>query len=59
MQTIKRNYYIIALTLMFFSTAVNLIWREKDWPEYFTMCSFFVLLILTIAIKKDNAKDKK
>jgi|APAga8741244001_1050109.scaffolds.fasta_scaffold00127_33 cell division protein FtsW (lipid II flippase) len=59
MQTIKRNYYIIALILMFFSTAVNLIWREKDWPGYFTMCSFIVLLILTIALKKDNDKNKK
>lgn len=58
MQIIKRNYFKIAITLMFLSTLVNLIWKGKTWPGYFTFFSFILLLTLFLSLRIAKGKDK-
>ncbi|XIH57015.1 hypothetical protein C1N61_29755 (plasmid) [Priestia aryabhattai] len=59
MKIIQSSYYVIALTLIFSSMVVNIVWRSNEWPDYFTFCSFLILLSLRILIWIDDRKQKE
>jgi len=50
MRKLKRNYFWVLTILILSSTVFNLIWRDKSWPGYYTLCMFLILIIIKIML---------
>lgn len=60
MRTLKAAYFWVLAGIILSSAFVNFVWKDKSWPGYYTLCMFFILIILKIMLynyeKSENEK---